>query len=58
MSEPEEVTEQVPEYSVDIGNLPRHKHIWIMRGAKVSCEGAGHPHHSHFLTTRKPMKQT
>jgi hypothetical protein len=45
------------EYVADLDNLPRQKHNWVKRGIKISCEGANHPHHSHFLTGR-PMKQT
>lgn len=37
---------------VDLDNLPRSKHNWVHRGIKVSCEGANHPHHSHFLVKR------
>jgi hypothetical protein len=44
--------EQSSEYSLDLGNLPKQKHNWVNRGIKVSCEGAGHPHHSHFLIKR------
>lgn len=44
--------ERQAEYTVDLDNLPKSDHIWVKRGAKVSCEGAGHPHHSHFLVTR------
>lgn len=55
MTEPKEEAIQEPEYSVDISKLPKQKHNWVVRGLKVSCESAGHPHHSHFL--RKPMKQ-
>jgi hypothetical protein len=38
-----------PEWSIDLTKLPKQKHNWVKRGIKVSCEGAGHPHHSHFL---------
>lgn len=37
---------------VDLDNLPQQKHIWVKRGIKMSCEGALHPHHSHFLVNR------
>ena len=37
---------------IDMENLPIVKHNWVQRGIKVSCEGAGHPHHSHFLVKR------
>lgn len=33
----------------DLDNLPSQTHVWVKRGIKVSCEGAMHPHHSHFL---------
>lgn len=37
---------------IDLDNLPRQKHNWVQRGLKVSCEGALHSHHSHFLVNR------
>jgi len=40
------------EYAIDLDNLPKTDHNWIERGIKVSCEGARHPHHSHFLVKR------
>lgn len=40
------------EFVSDLGNLTKQPHNWVRRGIKVSCEGAGHPHHSHFLTDR------
>lgn len=55
MTEPVVTAVVEPEYSIDISNLPKQKHNWVPRGLKVSCEGAGHPHHSHFL--RKPMQK-
>lgn len=36
----------------DLDNLPKQTHIWVRRGLKMSCEGAQHPHHSHFLIRR------
>jgi hypothetical protein len=38
--------------AIDLDHLPKVEHNWIKRGIKVSCEGAGHPHHSHFLVKR------
>lgn len=43
------------EYAVDLNNLEKQKHNWVDRGLKISCEGAGHPHHSHFKV-RKPRR--
>lgn len=40
------------EVRLDLDHLPKQEHNWIKRGIKVSCEGAGHPHHSHFLAQR------
>lgn len=49
--------EPVIEHQVNLDELVeagrQQKHIWVERGAKVSCEGAGHPHHSHFLVQKK-----
>ena len=44
--------EEKPEFAIDISNLPKQEHNWVKRGIKVSCEGAGHPHHSHFLVKK------
>lgn len=41
------------EHAVDLNNLPKVEHNWIKRGIKVSCEGANHPHHSHFLVNKR-----
>ena len=40
------------EHAIDLDNLPTVKHNWVKRGVKVSCEGADHPYHSHFLVKR------
>lgn len=40
------------EYVQDLNNMPNVQHNWVERGLKVSCEGANHPHHSHFLVKR------
>lgn len=45
----EDIMEQLPaEYKIDLDNLPKQTHRWVDRGAKLSCEGGNHPHHSHF----------
>lgn len=36
------------EYAIDLDNLEPIKHNWIDRGAKMSCEHAGHPFHQAF----------
>lgn len=33
---------------IDLDNLPDQGHIWIDRGAVMSCEGAPHPNHHVF----------
>lgn len=40
------------EGGIDLDNLPKTQHNWVQRGVKLSCEGARHPHHSHFLVRR------
>ena len=47
-----DMLEKRSEHAVDLDNLPNVKHNWVKRGVKVSCEGADHPHHSHFLVKR------
>jgi len=34
---------------IDLDNLPKSEHIWVQRGIVMSCEGANHPTHRHFL---------
>lgn len=36
------------EFTFDMDNMPSVKHVWVDRGAVLSCEGAGHPNHRHF----------
>lgn len=38
---------------IDLDNLPTVTHTWVERGAVVSCEGANHPTHRHFLVHRR-----
>jgi len=49
----EEIVEHPIESSFDISKTYQVKHNWVERGIKVSCEGADHPHHSHFLVKKK-----
>lgn len=42
--------EQTPEQEVDISK--KQEHSWVRRGLVVSCEGANHPTHRHFLTRK------
>lgn len=46
-----------PEYEQDLTKLTPQAHNWVARGLKVSCEGAGHPHHSHFLLGKVPSPE-
>jgi hypothetical protein len=48
----EEELEMMNEYELDLNNLPKVEHNWIIRGDIASCEGAGHPYHRHFLVKR------
>lgn len=45
---PETVPENAPRV-INLDNLPKGKHNWVVRGDKVNCEGATHPFHEHFL---------
>lgn len=47
-----QLLETQSEHIADLDNLPKSEHNWVKRGVKVSCEGANHPHHSHFLVKR------
>lgn len=44
--------QQQSEATFDLDNFPSVKHNWVERGAVISCEGANHPNHRHFLTKR------
>lgn len=37
---------------VDLDNMPKQEHHWVKRGIVMSCEGALHPSHRHFLVGR------
>lgn len=38
---------------IDLDNLPKQEHNWVQRGIVLSCEGANHPSHRHFLVKRR-----
>jgi len=40
------------EFTMDLDNLQTVKHVWVDRGAVVSCEGANHPSHRHFKVAK------
>lgn len=47
----EQIHEQMKKQSdfmVELDNLPKQNHIFIDRGAKLTCENAGHPYHEVF----------
>lgn len=37
------------EATFDMDNVKPQSHNWVKRGVVVSCEGAGHPNHRHFV---------
>jgi hypothetical protein len=44
-AEVKEKMEQSSDFMVELDNLPNVKHLWIDRGAKMTCEHAGHDMH-------------
>lgn len=40
------------ERTIDLEALPKQGHIWVDRGAVMSCENAGHANHHAY----KPLK--
>jgi hypothetical protein len=49
--ERQEIHEQLREayeYTFDMDNLIPQKHLWVDRGAVMSCEFAGHANHRAF----------
>lgn len=54
----EEELEEAEEYRLDLNNLPKVEHNWVKRGDVVSCEGANHPYHRHFLHKRSDTAST
>ncbi len=50
--EPEVIEQTPPESSINLDNLPKPEHNWVKRGVVVSCEGANHPNHRHFLVKK------
>lgn len=47
------------EYQVDLDNRPAVSHNWVVRGDIISCEGAGHACHQHFIKriTTEPTQE-
>ncbi len=39
---------QQSDATFDPATVAPPQHRWVDRGLKMSCEGAGHPNHSHF----------
>lgn len=44
--------EKKSDFVVEMDNLTPQKHRWVDRGAVLSCEDAGHPHHQAFKRLR------
>lgn len=43
-----EELEDIQEFNLD--SFPKDvKHNWVRRGCIISCEGADHPNHRHFI---------
>lgn len=40
------------EFMVELDKLPKQSHIWVDRGAVLSCEGAAHANHRVFKRVR------
>lgn len=49
----EELINDKPEFELDLDKAVIQGHNWVRRGIIVSCEGAGHPNHRHFLTKKE-----
>lgn len=49
----EEELAMANEYELDLNNLPKLEHNWVKRGDVLSCEGANHPYHRHFLIKKR-----
>jgi hypothetical protein len=51
-----EALQQQAEHVFDPATAEPVKHAWVQRGIKLSCEGAGHPHHQTWLK-HEPVTQ-
>ena len=47
-----EKMKQRSEFLLELDNLPAQNHIWIDRGAKFTCENAGHVAHEAWKKQR------
>jgi len=47
-----DLMESTSEFAIDLDNLPKQKHNFVKRGIVISCEGADHPSHRHFLVNK------
>lgn len=45
--------ERVSDFVLEMDNLKPQKHIWVDRGAVMSCENAGHANHRAFKRIKK-----
>lgn len=53
MDEPQLTKEQLlADGGIDLDNLPTSPHVWVKRGDVMSCEGAMHPPHRHYLVSK------
>lgn len=43
---------QQSRHAIELDNLQPQVHVWIDRGAVMSCEGAAHPNHRSFKIQR------
>ena len=50
--EVKDAMEKRNEHIAELDNLPKQNHIWVDRGAVMSCEGAAHANHRAFKRLR------
>lgn len=51
----EEIKEEMfrkSKHAIELDNLQPQNHLWVDRGAVMSCEFAGHPNHRAFKIKR------
>lgn len=47
-----EIVDHMGDTAIDLDNLKPQKHLWVDRGAVMSCEGAAHANHRAFKRRR------
>lgn len=46
------------DYELDLDDIAPAQHNWVKRGCILSCEGAGHPSHRHYVKDKRDSTES